>query len=196
MVRLITLVRTSSLTSLGCDALFGTPAPAYALVISDQPRCLETPQLRPADVHKHVLWGPGGPPWRCQNPYIGWFGEDLPSTAGQIGTEKWYRVSDHLWGSRMVCLLCREQTSCWSSHRSPAGFLMECPVCLFPRFSTKAASDFWASFLTICSGLQLLLFYFVIGLLLLLIRYITFYLYSQSCNIMLLFFCIESKLVG
>lgn len=45
-------------------------------------------------------------------------------------------------------------------------------------------------------GLQLLLFYFVIGLLLLLIRYIMFYLYSQSCNIMLLFFCIESKLVG
>lgn len=164
--------------------------------MSDQPRCLETPLLRPADVYKHVLWGPGGPPWRCQNPHIGWFGEDLPSTAGQIGPEKWYRVSDHLWGSWMVCLLYREQTSYWPSHWSPAGFLMECPVCLC--FLDLAQRPFLISgqwFLTIWSRLQLLLFYFVIGLLLLLIRYIMFCLYSQKCNTTLLLFCIESKLV-
>lgn len=147
-------------------------------------RCAQTCTLRPwwpsLTVPESIHWLVWG--GFAQYSWPNWNGKLIQSQTSFAAPE-WF-----------VCcierdlLLVKPPKSSQVSHGVPS-------VPLFPWFSTKAASDFWAQFLTICSRLQLLLFYFVIGLLLLLIHYITFYLYSQNCNIMLLCFCIESKLV-
>lgn len=90
-----------------------------------------------------------------------------------------------------VCCYSEGQASCWPSHGDRSGFLR-------PWFSTKAVSDFWVWLLTPRSRLQLLLLDFVLQdfLLLLVYHYITFYLYSQKHNTMLLFFWVECRFLG
>lgn len=99
---------------------------------------------------------------------------------------------------RLCLLLFSGQTSPLTKPQRSEGASLGAPrVPLFPWFSTEAVSDFWPWFLTICSRLQLLLFYFVIGLITIVDSSLhnVLFIFTKP-NTTLLCFSIEGRLLG
>lgn len=78
-----------------------------------------------------------------------------------------------------MCWFFRGQTSSWPNHRGPGGFSRGAQRASVPLSGTKAVSDFQTWLLSIWARVQLLLFYFVIGLIAI--------VDSSLCNVLFIF---------